>query len=786
MTPPSKKHVGTPSLFGEEALEPLPRPARKPKPKPRARREPPAPAGPRVHVAIHRPVRQEFTYAVPAELAARAVPGARVVVPFGSLREVGVVVGHALEDADGGRRMRSILKVLDEEPLIDEEILSLTRWMAAEYACSWGEAVHAVLPAGFKREKSRATVLLARVAEGVGADALAQLEEKWPKQHRLLRTLLDVGEGIELRDVLKQLNLSRAPAQTLEKNGLITLERVPAARDPFAGTGSARDNARVRPAALMPDQLRAVEALNAAVDARSARCFLLEGVTGSGKTEVYLAAIEHALAQGRGAIVLVPEIALTPQTVGWFRSRFGTVAVLHSGMTDAHRRETWLGVKHGDARVVVGARSALFAPVADLGVIVVDEEHEPSFKQDSTPRYHTRDVAARRAQLAGAVCVLGSATPSLETWERARRGSYGHLHLPLRASGRALPPVEVLDLRLERRARGGTGLFTERLAHLMKETLGRKEQAILFQNRRGFAPVLWCAACKETLRCKDCDMSLTWHRRIDKLVCHSCCEEHGMPSACPACTAPRLRPLGAGSERIEQELGRLFPNARVRRMDSDTMRRREDYERVLGEFGAGDVDVLVGTQMIAKGLDFPRVTLVGIVDADGALHLPEFRAAERTFQLIAQVSGRAGRGEAPGRIVVQTHMPDHPAVQHAARHDFRGFAKTESELRAELGYPPHGRLLRVLFDDTDAERVEAAAARVTAQLEDALVGTSVEVLGPAPAPFAQLRGRHRRHTLLKCPLEGPEFVRARELLVAAILDTGRVRATIDVDPQSLL
>jgi primosomal protein N' (replication factor Y) len=455
-------------------------------------------------------------------------------------------------------------------------------------------------------------------------------------------------------------------------------------------------------------------------------------------------------------------------------------------MTDAQRLDMWLKVRHGEARVVVGARSALFAPVRDLGVIVVDEEHEPSFKQDSTPRYHARDVAVRRAALEGAICVLGSATPSLESWHRARTGGHRLLHLPGRASGRALPPVEVLDLRVERRARGGSGLFTERLAELLRGTLERGEQAILFQNRRGFAPVLWCKACRTTVRCTSCDVGLTWHRRIGRLVCHACCEEQPMPKACPSCTAPGLRPLGAGSERIEQELAALFPEATVRRMDSDTMRRREDYERALEDFGRGEVDVLVGTQMIAKGLDFPGVTLVGIVDADGALHLPEFRAAERTFQLIAQVAGRAGRGELHGRIVVQTHVPEHPAVVHAARHDFRGFATQEDEQRAELGYPPHGRLVRALLDDTDEGRVDEAAGRLAEALQRSLEGSGAVVLGPAPAPIALLRGRHRRHLLVKCPATGPTLALAREALVELAAGRGRVRVTVDVDPQSLL
>jgi primosomal protein N' (replication factor Y) len=432
--------------------------------------------------------------------------------------------------------------------------------------------------------------------------------------------------------------------------------------------------------------------------------------------------------------------------------------------------------------------------VIDLGVVVVDEEHEPSFKQASTPRYHARDVAVERARAAGAVCVLGSATPSLESWQAARDGRLERLLLPDRVSGHGFPPIEVVDMRVEpfrAPSPSRSRLFSRPLLERLEATLERGEQAILFQNRRGFAPVLWCSGCKQTVRCRQCDVGLTWHRRIGKLVCHTCCEERARPEACPTCTKPGLRYLGAGSERIEQELALVAPGARVRRMDSDTMRRREDYEEVLEAFGAGEVDVLVGTQMIAKGLDFPRVTLVGIVDADAALHLPDFRAAERTFQLIAQVSGRAGRGDLAGRIVVQTHTPEHPAIARAAVNDYEGFAEVESGLRGELAYPPHGRLIRVLFEDEDLTRVEQAAERFAGALRvPELASRGVAVLGPAPAPIALARGRHRHHLLVKAPAGEPAgeggLDLARTRLRALALETRRPRPTVDVDPVGLL
>jgi len=751
----------TPGLFGE--LDPDPVPA----------------SGPFAAVALNRPVRQVFTYTIPSELEARTVPGVRVAVPFGARREIGVVVGVLAESDVAPRRLRSVLRVLDDEPLLDPPSIELTRWIADEYACAWGEALHALLPAALKRERGESKVWMVGPVPGIGAAELAQLEARWPAQHRLLRTVLELGVPGELRDVLRSLNLSDSPARTLARKGWVRMWQQRARTDPLLVSQSDRR----RPERLSAPQAAAVAAITSAIDDGRGEAFLLEGVTGSGKTEVYLRAIEHARELGRSAIVLVPEIALTPQTVGWFRSRFEGVAVLHSRMTDAQRLDMWMRARRGEAPVVVGARSAIFAPVRDLGVVVVDEEHEPSFKQGTAPRYHARAVALRRAAQAGAVCVLGSATPALESRAAAERGELTRLQLRKRIGDKPLPPVEIVDMRQAPRVAGG--LFSERLQWLVGEALRRGEQAILFQNRRGFAPVLWCPGCRETVRCRTCAVSLTFHRRIRRAVCHACCSEIAPPTACPTCTMPGLRYLGAGSERIDSELRAAFPDARVRRMDSDTMRRREDYEEVLAAFGRGEVDLLVGTQMIAKGLDFPRVTVVGIVDADGALHLPDFRAAERTFQLIAQVAGRAGRGDLPGRIVVQTSSPEHPAIRCAAEHDYAGFAAGEIANREEIGYPPAGRLVRLLFEDDSEVRVVDAVESAGRHLRDALEPAGVDVLGPAPAPFALLRGRHRHHLLLKAAT-APALERARAAAIEIAESSTRPRAVLDVDPIDLL
>ena len=776
-----KRKLETPGLFGAEP-EPAPKAAKK-----RAKDSAPPPElehGFYVDVAVQRPMRSEFTYAVPARLRHEIALGVRVAVPFGPRREIGVVT--RVRDATDVPvdKLKSVAAVLDPDARIGPDLFELTRWMSTYYACSWGEALGAVMPAALKKEGGGRRVVMIAAARAATEEELADVEKRSAPAFRLYRALVDIGAPAEARDLCRKLNVGPSSVEALTRRGLATKTSVLATVDPLDAAPIA--STRMRPAALSADQEQALGALVKALETGEFATFLLQGVTGSGKTEVYLRTIEEALARGKSAIVIVPEIALTPQTVGWFRSRFGSVAVLHSRMTDAQRRAMWLAAQRGEARVVVGARSAVFAPVKDLGVVVVDEEHEPSFKQESSPRYHARDVAVMRANLAKAVCILGSATPALETWHNARTGRYRHLHLRQRVSGGQLPKVEIVDLRAEKREGGEPTLFSHRLRQLLAEALERGEQSILFLNRRGFAPTLWCSACGETLRCKNCDVGLTFHRKIGRVVCHSCCEEQPPPKNCPTCTAPLVHYLGAGSERVEIALKKLLPAARVRRMDSDTMLRREDYEDALDRFGRGEVDVLVGTQMIAKGLDFPRVTVVGIVSADSSLHLPDFRAAERTFQLLAQVAGRAGRGELPGRIVIQTVTPEHPAITCAAKHDYEAFAGPESRLRGELGYPPHGRLIRVVFDDEDLGRVHDCAAACAKLLREKTGDAGLVVLGPAEAPISQVRGRHRQHLLAKGPNSSPAIATARALLLEFAAAELKTRVTIDVDPVSML
>jgi len=731
-------------------------------------------------VALNLPVRTEFTYLVPKALAAGLSSGMRVLVPFSTRREIGVVVGVDTATPIEHGKLKQIVRQLDDEPVVDETLLGLTRWIAEEYLCSWGEALAAVLPSPLKHGREARTVRMVRAGPGA-AEALPALEHRREQQFRVLRTLLEIDGAIEIRELCRKLNLGTSPVETLASHGLVAIERVEKdIADLLAGSSD-----RTRPRELTQEQRDALETIGASLRAGHSAAFLLHGVTGSGKTEVYLNAIERALELGRGAIVLVPEIALTPQTVGWFRSRFGRVALLHSRMTDAQRFAMWRTIRSGEARVVVGARSAIFAPVKDLGVVVVDEEHEPSFKQGSTPRYNARDVALERARRSGAICILGTATPSLESWNAAIEGRLQRLDLKRRVGAGQLPPVRVIDMRVERPVHDSLGLLSRELHGLLDSALQRGEQAILFLNRRGFSPVLWCRECQTPVRCSRCDLSLSWHRRIQRLVCHSCCEEHVLPKKCPNCAKPALRAIGMGSERVEQSVSQCWPQARVRRMDSDTMLRREDYERTLDSFGRGEIDVLVGTQMIAKGLDFPRVTVVGVVAADSGLHLPDFRASERTFQLLAQVAGRAGRGEAPGEIVFQTVVPAHMAIRYAAGHDYASFAQEELALRRELQYPPFARLVRILAEHEQEALAKLAAESAAESLRRALEGTQCAVLGPAPAPLERVRDSWRWHLLVKAA-DGPEFTQARAAIQRLVEAGTQVALSIDVDPVSLL
>ena len=700
-------------------------------------------------------------------------PGCRVLVPFGSRKLVGVVVGIDFSPPVGVpfKKIRPLEAQLDAEPLLTLSLLRLARYIADTTFCSWGQALAAMLPASLRRGKARKTVTFVESTESASESDLEALRESFPKQERALAVLLQAKGPVEIREFRNRTRLSRSPLHSLEKRGLVRFEKRVQAFDPFA---DAPQEDFWRPT-LNPSQRECVERIRRALDTKEGSDFLLFGITGSGKTEVYLRGLERCLEQGRGAIILVPEIALTPQTVARFRARCGEVAVLHSGLTDAERRDQWLAIAEGRLRIVVGARSALFAPVPNLGLIVLDEEHESSFKQESVPRYHARAVARERAHIEGAVCVLGSATPSLESWRAANEGEISLLQLPERVAGGSLPRVRLVDMRYEKPEQGKWLVISRPLEEALKEAFHNGEQAILFLNRRGYASAWHCRQCGGSVSCARCDVALTFHRSRDRALCHRCLEEIPSPQSCPDCGGA-VSKIGIGTERAEETVKRLFPESRIARMDRDTMVRREDYETILRDFGQGEYDVLLGTQMVAKGLDFPAVTVVGVLDADTSLHHPDFRAAERCFGLIAQVAGRAGRGNRPGQVVVQTWMPDHAALRAATNHDFETFAKGELKEREEFLYPPYVKGVRVLVESSGPAEADKAMREVMKIIEPAVAEGGGLLLGPAPPPIEKLRGKWRQQVLIKAP-DGASIVPMREALYSLCQRPG-----VTVDP----
>jgi primosomal protein N' (replication factor Y) (superfamily II helicase) len=593
----------------------------------------------------------------------------------------------------------------------------------------------------------------------------------------------------------------------LEEKGLVEVVDQEQFRDPFDGREAPAPPPDLRPT---PAQAAAIRALVGALDEARPSPFLLHGITGSGKTLVYIELLREVVERrGRTAIVLVPEIALTPQTVHRFRAWFGDqVAVLHSGLSDGERYDEWRQLRDGTKRIVVGARSALFAPLPDLGAIVVDEEHDGSYKQSESPRYQGRDLAVLRAVRGGAVCVLGSATPSLESWRNVQEGKFRLLSLPDRVGGGALPPVEIVDLRALREGAGGGAsgagggggggapgsgsgpgqggsILSPRLVEAMEARLARREQSILLLNRRGYASFVQCRACGEVEECPNCSVSLTYHRGRKRLLCHHCRHEAPVPTRCPRCGDTDLSWRGLGTEQVERVLAETFPSARLARMDVDTTGGKWAHAEILGRVGSGDVDILLGTQMIAKGLDFPNVTLVGVVNADVGLHLPDFRASERTFQLLSQVAGRAGRGPRGGEVILQTSLPEHYAIQCALTHDFQGFAQRELSERKHPAYPPHLRLVNVVLSSPDADLTATASERAVAWWRSH-PQPGVEVVGPAPCPIERLHGRWRWHFFLRGGGVAAMSASLRAFLEGVEFPAGDVRVAVDRDPVALL
>lgn len=744
--------------------------------------------GPFAGIVFNRPLDNVFTYRVPESLRARLRPGQRVIVPLG--RGNAPATGYCVRiddetgpDADPAR-IKEVSEILDDPPLIDQAMLELTRWLSGYYACSWGQALDAVVPAGVKKQ---AGMKFERFLVVPDETFLIRDTLKLPaKQAEALEVLCRSNEPLTVADVRRLAKCASGPVLALKKRGLIhsIRKRVnkPVETDP--AEPAFNPGAVARPI-LTAEQADVLDALSPALEADAFAPFLLHGVTGSGKTEVYLGAIERVVARGREAVVLVPEISLTPQTIRRFRRRFRKVAVLHSHLGDVERRRHWRAIAAGEIEVVVGARSAVFAPTRKLGLIVIDEEHEHTFKQESVPRYHARDVAVKRAQLSGVPIILGSATPALETWRNAELGRYTKLSLPRRVADRPLPEVGLIDLRAEKPQRGKPfGALGSGLIAAIETALEDDGQVMLLLNRRGFHTFILCPRCGGVVKCRACDVALTFHKERRLAICHMCDFEREPPQTCPACAGTCLHYGGVGTERLEREVKATFADRVVRRMDSDTMRSPGSHERVLESFRNGQIDILLGTQMIAKGLDFPNVTLVGVVNADTSLHLPDFRAEERTFQLVAQVAGRTGRGDRPGKVLVQTYSPDHPAIVSAARHDYEGFAALELPRRRAAGVPPYGRLARLIARGPRETEVEAFLNEVAQLFLDAAPPT-VRVLGPAPAPVLKIRHLFRFHLQLRASGHAPLQTLLKTVLPRIPSRSG-VELAVDVDPTGML
>jgi primosomal protein N' (replication factor Y) len=798
-------------------------------------------------VSLPVPLDQCFTYRLPETLQHRAQVGCRVLVEFGSRKLTGVIL--ALHDTESGDPLKEVMRLVDEEPVLDAELIALASWISDYYCAPLGEVLRGMIPLGGEIRKTKLysltdggrdaarQLLLGPTGDDPALNMLALLEsrplsaaylqKKFPTAKNLIRSLEKKGfievEDLEtdrdpLRTSAKRLRaswLGAAPAdlkltkRERELHAFLELHPGTHNLEELEGTvagasQAARSLARRKlialepagptnvfasegqPRTLNPHQLDAYRQIEAALRDRTFQTFLLEGVTGSGKTEVYLKAIDACIEFGRSALLLVPEIALTPAMAGQFFQRFGSrVAILHSAFHDAERAEQWRRIRAGQATVVVGTRSGIFAPVRNLGLIVIDEEHDQSYKQQETPRYNGRDVAIVRARAAGAVAVLGSATPSLESRYNAERGKYKLIALPERIENRPMPDVEVIDMRQEFLETRKLATFSRRLVETVTERLEHSEQTMLLLNRRGFSSFVACRACGERVQCINCAVTLTYHRRDRRMLCHYCNYAQKVPSACPQCGSEFLHFIGTGSEKVEEELHRDFPTARIARMDRDTVSGKRHFEHILHAFREGDFDILVGTQMIAKGHDIPNVTLVGIVSADVGLGLPDFRAAERTFQLLTQAAGRAGRGDLPGIVLIQTINPEHYAIRFASHQDYSGFYAKEIQFRKLMRYPPFSALANVLVRSQKQEEALELSTALGRLLDPAPEG--LKVLGPAEAPVPKLKTEFRYQLLIKAVnrkrlnetlREVQRFTREKKWSPTALV--------IDVDPLTLM
>lgn len=742
-----------------------------------------------------------FDYEVPKKWQAFAKPGVRVIVPFGPRRVQGFII--ALANQTELSKVKPISEVLDPVPVLSEELLELGSWLSQTTICYQVRAFQAMLPAALKTKVNKVLVLevdpinlplpLQTLFAGQTAVSWEEARDKLKQDFPLIKSSIDakqltityerkentrkktvkhvalVSDGdataipdrakkqqdlyavlkgksaaVPVKQALDEAGVTRATLKSLIEKKLVVETDVEVYRDPLQSEVIERSN----PLALTEEQAQVMAPLKKVINEDVHETMLLHGVTGSGKTEIYLQAIDAVLKKGQEAIMLVPEIALTPQMVTRFKARFGDlVAIMHSGLSNGEKYDEWRKIHRQEVKVVVGARSAVFAPFSNIGIIIIDEEHETTYKQEETPRYHTRDVAIYRGERHGAPVVLGSATPSVESYARAKKGVYKMLALTERINGRPMPDVRVVDMRQELR-NGNRSMFSEGLIHALRDRLEKKEQSVLFLNRRGYSTFVMCRDCGYVASCSHCDISYTYHRNGHSLKCHYCGDEQPMPSECSECGSDHIRFFGSGTQKVEEEIAKLFPEARVIRMDVDTTRKKGAHKQLLDAFGEGKADILLGTQMIAKGLDFPRITLVGVLAADSMLHIPDFRSAERTFQVLEQVAGRAGRDVLLGEVIVQSYTPEHYSIELMKHHDYEQFIAKEMQVRKYGGYPPYYYMALVTFSDTELASVISASQKIVRFLKESFSEETI-VLGPVVSPIARIKDRYRYQCVIK-------------------------------------
>ena len=734
-------------------------------------------------IAVEAPLTTIFHYSIPEKLTGKVQPGSRVTAPFGPRRIRGFCVALSEDCPIDPKKCRDIISAGPEGEIVLSSLLELTSWAAAYYYSSWGMMLAAAVPSAVRKGHKAETALYAQLnrKEEEIRLTITFLPKKAAKQEAVLRYMLENAGKQEMlaSRILAATGAAHQTLRSLEKKGLLTITEKIFDRDRISLKPEKKE------IILNLEQSTAINTINQILDKAEFRPFLLYGITGSGKTEVYLRCMSHALEQGKSVLVLVPEISLTPQTLGRFKDRAGDVVALHSHMSDGERAEAWRRLRRGEVRVVVGARSAVFAPLLNLGLIIIDEEHEHTFKQENDPRYHGRDLAVMRAKQENACIILGSATPSLESWQNAQNGRYELLRLSERPGIANPPQTVIVDMKEEFAEQKKMVMISRRLERELLNCLAHEKQAILFLNRRGFNTSIKCLSCGETLKCNSCEISLTYHRQSNLLRCHYCDFSAHPPEECPYCGSRNLRFSGTGTERVEDILSKLTPEARILRMDSDTMNRRDAHAKALAAFANKEYDILVGTQMVTKGFDFPDVTLVGVLAADSAIDMPDFRAAERTFQLVTQVVGRAGRAENPGVAVIQAFQPEHYALQSAVAQDFEGFAAVELAYRCQLNYPPFSRVARIVGRARNEAEIKTTLAEIAQKYREK-APSPLAVLGPSPCPLAKLQDEFRYHIMLKARSHKELSVMLSAATEIYNRQKKNQRIIIDVDPVSLL